>query len=67
MHTKTIGCDLGGTNLRVGIVNIQTGVVSHQKSIPTLAHEGHDAVILRMTTLIEEVIRASAISKEECH
>ena len=53
MSKMTIGCDLGGTNLRAGIVDTQTGLVTNQKSIPTLAREGHDAVIARMTELIK--------------
>jgi glucokinase len=63
MSKKTIGCDLGGTNLRAGIVDTQTGLVTHQKSIPTLAREGHDAVIARMTELILKVIQESSLSK----
>lgn len=60
-----IGCDLGGTNLRAGIVNTQTGQVTHLLSIPTLAREGNNAVIDRMTGLIKEVIGQSGFSKSE--
>jgi glucokinase len=42
---KYIGCDLGGTNFRAGIVDLETGEISHQATIPTLAREGHDAVM----------------------
>lgn len=52
-----IGCDLGGTNLRAGIVDTQAGQVDHLLSIPTLAQEGHNAVIDRMTGLIRDVMR----------
>ena len=38
---KYIGCDLGGTNLRAAIVDVENGAVLYQKSIPTLAREGH--------------------------
>jgi glucokinase len=58
-----IGCDLGGTNLRAGIVDTQTGEVTHLLSVPTLAREGHDAVISRMVGLFQAVIRHSGISK----
>jgi len=51
--------------LRVGVVDIQTGTVTHQKSIPTQAREGHDAVIARMFDLINEVIRESKIPKKD--
>lgn len=65
MISKYIGCDLGGTNLRAGIVDIESGRVSHLLSTPTLAREGHDAVMGSMATLIEEVITAGGLSKSE--
>jgi glucokinase len=65
MRKKYIGCDLGGTNLRAGIVDPNTGQVSHLLSGPTLAREGHDAVMARMAALIEDVINASRLSKRE--
>lgn len=65
MTKKTIGCDLGGTNLRVGIVDIQTGSVSHQRSIPTQAREGHSVVINRMTQLISAVLQESGFSEKD--
>ena len=39
---RYIGCDLGGTNLRAAIVDVDTGVVLQQMSIPTQARDGHD-------------------------
>jgi hypothetical protein len=57
----TIGCDLGGTNLRAGIVDIQTGKVTHLLSTPTLAREGHDAVMQRMVGLFQDVIKRSGL------
>jgi glucokinase len=51
-----IGVDLGGTHLRAGIVDSETGKISGFKQIPTQAYEGHDAIIVRMAELIEEVI-----------
>ena len=65
MSLKYIGCDLGGTNLRAGIVDPHNGQVSHLLSRPTLAREGHDAVMARMAVLIEDVIAASGLSKVE--
>lgn len=60
-----IGCDLGGTNLRAGIVDTQTGKVTHLLSTPTLAREGHGAVMDRMVGLFQDVINQSGISKSE--
>ena len=60
-----IGCDLGGTNLRVGVVDVQSGRVTHLQSIPTLAKEGHEAVITRMVNLINNVIQCCELNKSE--
>jgi len=65
MTLKYIGCDLGGTNLRAGIVDPQSGKVSHPHATLTMAREGHDAVMARMGALIEQTIEASDLSKDE--
>src|SRR6266545_7024697 len=62
---KYIGCDLGGTNLRAAIVDVETGVVLHQISTATLAREGHDAVMKRMANLFLQVIQSAGMTKEE--
>lgn len=61
MNPKYIGFDLGGTNLRAGIVDLESGQVSHLLSMPTLAREDHEAVMTRMADLIGRVITASGI------
>lgn len=60
-----IGCDLGGTNLRAAIVNVETGEISHQASVPTLAREGHDAVMRRIADLALKVIESAGMTKDE--
>lgn len=62
---KYIGCDLGGTNLRAAIVDVENALVLHQMSIPTLAREGHDAVMRRMGDLFLQVIEAAGLKKDE--
>jgi glucokinase len=62
---KYIGCDMGGTNLRAAIVDVQSGAVLHQMSIPTLAREGHDAVMKRMANLFLSVIESAGMQNEE--
>jgi glucokinase len=62
---KYIGCDLGGTNLRAAIVDVSTGEVLHQQSIPTLAREGYDAVMQRMADLFIQLIKSASMKKEE--
>jgi glucokinase len=60
-----VGCDLGGTNLRAALVNVDSGQVLHQASIPTLAREGHDAVMTRIANLILRVVKDSGFSNTE--
>lgn len=60
-----IGCDLGGTNLRAAVVDVDTGEVLNQTSIPTLAREGHEAVMERMAGLFFQVIQAAGVRKDE--
>ena len=62
---KYIGCDLGGTNLRAAIVDVNNSAVLYQMKIPTLAREGHDAVMQRMAHLIVETIRSANLKKED--
>lgn len=62
---KYIGCDLGGTNLRAAIVDVESGSVLHQMSVPTLAREGHAAVMQRMAALFLQLIQSAGMSKEE--
>lgn len=62
---KYIGCDLGGTNLRAAIVDVETGMVLHQISVPTLAREGHDAVMNRMADLFLDVIQSAGMERND--
>ena len=62
---KYIGCDLGGTNLRAAIVDVNNSAVLHQMKIPTLAREGHDAVMQHMADLVLETIRSANLKKED--
>jgi glucokinase len=62
---KYIGCDLGGTNLRAAIVDVETGSLLQPISLPTLAHAGHAAVMERMAGLFLQVIQSAGIKKEE--
>lgn len=62
---KYIGCDLGGTNLRAGLVDLETGDVSHLTSVPTMAREGHVAVMERMAQLFISVAASSGLNRDE--
>lgn len=63
--TKYIGVDLGGTHLRAAVVDISNGQVVALIKVPTLAREGHDAVITRMAELIDRVIVSSGTPKAQ--
>ena len=62
---KYIGCDLGGTNIKGAIVDSEQGIVFGVKSIKTLSHEGHDAVIDRIANLALDMVRESGINPAE--
>ncbi|MBN1450868.1 MAG: ROK family protein [Anaerolineales bacterium] len=62
---KYIGCDLGGTNLRAAIVDVENGEVLRHMSIPTLARDGHEAVMKRMADLFLRVIEEANMQKDE--
>ena len=61
--TLCIGIDLGGTNLRAGIVATDTGEVRALQSVPTLAREGPDAVIERIGGLICAVADCGGLAR----
>jgi len=48
------GIDLGGTNIN-GALGDASGTLLRQEKIPTLAHEGQEAVIGRIASLIERM------------
>jgi glucokinase len=51
---KTVGIDLGGTNIKGGLVD-ENGNITNQKSIKTLIEEGKENVCSRMIELIRDV------------
>lgn len=62
---RWIGCDLGGTNLRAAIVDVDTGIVLHHMKEPTLAREGQDSVMERMADLILRLIDSAGLQKND--
>ena len=62
---KFIGVDLGGTNLRAGVVDLEKGLVLSTKTVPTLAREGHDAVMARMADLVQMVMDENGLAKAD--
>jgi glucokinase len=62
---KFIGCDLGGTNLRAAVVDVESGDVLHLEIIPTLAREMHEAVMHRMSDLVLHVLQLAGLDKDD--
>ncbi len=60
-----IGIDLGGTNIKAALVNVITGEITGTTSVPTQAHEGHDAVIQRMADLAHDIITKTGKQKSD--
>jgi glucokinase len=55
-----VGCDLGGTNIKVGLVNVENGEVIHSSAIPTSSRKGPESVLKRMAQLISQLIEESS-------
>jgi len=58
-------CDLGGTNIKAGLVDIKKGKVLISDIIPANAHQGSDAVLKRMGEFTRELIEKSGIAKKD--
>jgi glucokinase len=56
MHRYTIGIDLGGTNIKGALVERGEGAVT-QHQTPTKAADGPEAVLDRLTALIQALMR----------
>lgn len=59
-----VGIDLGGTNIKAGIVN-ENHEILLEKSIPTLAHRPADEVIHDMAKLAEALIREAGVKQSQ--
>lgn len=62
---KYIGVDLGGTNIKVGIVDLDTGEILVSTSIPTLAREGSGPVLQRMADIVETIMQQQKLTKAD--
>ncbi len=60
-----VGCDLGGTNIKAGLVNIEDGHVLISDSAPTLSRQGPESVMERISNLITDLIAQSGVNKDE--
>ena len=60
-----VGCDLGGTSIKVGVVNVDTGRVLKSTSTPTMARKRQDVVMKRMADAVNDLIEDCNCSKDE--
>ena len=60
-----VGCDLGGTNIKAGLVDIDKGKVLDSDSIPTLSRKGPESVLNRMAELISGLIHKSSFTTKD--
>ncbi|MEA4811138.1 MAG: ROK family protein [Anaerolineaceae bacterium] len=51
-----LGCDLGGTNIKAGLVEMASGKVLATKGALTLSHEGPEKIIARIAKTIQELV-----------
>ena len=57
-----VGIDMGGTNIKTGIVDLSAGEVVHASVTPTLGRLGHEAVMGRIADQILETIQEGGFS-----
>ena len=60
-----VGCDLGGTNIKAGLVNVDNGEVLLSDSVPTLSRKGPESVLNRMAKLISNLIEESSFTVDQ--
>lgn len=65
MSKYIIGIDLGGTNIKAGIVEESSGMVIVSESIKTLSNKGMDDTFNRIVELIDKMLKDSEINKDK--
>ena len=60
----TIGIDLGGTNIKAGVLDAG-GELIYRCSIPTEAEHGFEHVFARLVQLVEDLVRDAGVTREE--
>jgi glucokinase len=59
------GVDLGGTNIKAGLVDVETGDLLISDSVPTQSHLGPESVLTRIAELVEKLISQSGLGGHE--
>ncbi len=60
----TIGVDLGGTNIAVGLCNDDLQIID-KGSVPTLPHRGGDSVVIDMAKLVCDIISRNNLTTDD--
>ncbi len=63
MASTVVGVDLGGTNIKAGLVN-ESGQVLYRHTAPTCAEEGPQAVAGRICEAVRQCIAAAGLSPD---
>ena len=64
VNKNFVGIDLGGTNIKIGILN-DAGEKLYYRTIPTYVERGADSATHRMAEAVEEAIEAAGIKRED--
>ncbi len=60
----TIGVDLGGTNIAIGLCDEKLNIVD-KGSVPTIAKRGIDAIMKDMAALAEDIIKRNGLTVDD--
>jgi len=60
-----IGIDLGGTNIKAGIVRESDGAVLDRFGVPTQAHEGREGVLSRLVQAARNALESSTMRRAQ--
>lgn len=62
----TVGIDLGGTNIVVGLVNAE-GQIIRKTNRPTLANRDYHLIVKDMAEMIEELLQVEQMTEDDIH
>ena len=59
------GVDIGGTNIKAGLVNVENGELIISHFVPTQSHLGPESVLSHTTQLLQKLISDSGLDQNE--
>ena len=66
MGKYVVGIDIGGTNIKVGILK-KSGEIIKSYSMKTQASKGSEDVLERIKEQVEEILKENDIDKKDVH